>query len=272
MCRSPWGVEVGEACGLHVAPEARCHGVRTEGISDLVAEDEALIRVGGPSGKLLLGLTSAVGAEGSDRSRVDRDRPPTALGLRLLDHEQPVRRECLTSALESRFETWGVWGATTLLERRRALSARGEGDAPDVYGDEANTEDITRMQTRLRRAREVAEEFEQDLRARLRRWKRKAAKFERDFKGKCSDCGGQMEWRESHSTCTGCGLQRWPSGKVKRADAVKDSSAADRNQRPTRRAPMRKLRLCLLELGHDLRLIVSEVAAQDGLEPHCLIH
>ena len=134
--------------------------------------------------------------------------------------ECPVRRECLTSALESRFETWGVWGATTLLERRRALSARGGGDAPDLYGDKANTEDITRMQIRLRRAQEVTEEFEQDLPARLRRWKRKAAKFERDFRGKCSDCGAQMEWRESHGNCTGCGLKRWPSGKVKRVEAA----------------------------------------------------
>jgi hypothetical protein len=130
----------------------------------------------------------------------------------------PVRRECLMRALESRFETLGVWGGTTTIERRRALSARGGHDAPDLYGNKADTEDAMRMHIRERRAREVAQEFEQDLPPRLRRWRKKAAKFERDLRGKCSDCDGQMEWKMNHSTCTGCGLKRWPSGKVERVE------------------------------------------------------
>ena len=36
-------------------------------------------------------------------------------------------------------------GATTTVERRRALLARGGHDAPDLYGNKADTEDAMRM-------------------------------------------------------------------------------------------------------------------------------
>jgi hypothetical protein len=125
------------------------------------------------------------------RSKQEEYSPQSIVRMLEICASCPVRRDCLISALESRFETYGVWGATTLLERRRAFSARRK-DAPDLYGDRANTEDITRMQIRTRRAREVAEEFEQDLPARLRRWRRKANTYERKMRGPCPDCGEKL--------------------------------------------------------------------------------
>jgi Transcription factor WhiB len=71
----------------------------------------------------------------------DRCAPQSIVKMLEICATWPVHRDCLISALESRFETYGIWGGTTLLERRRALSARGGGYAPDLYGDKANTED-----------------------------------------------------------------------------------------------------------------------------------
>jgi hypothetical protein len=102
----------------------------------------------------------------------------------------PVRRECLLNALESRFETFGVWGATTTVERRKVLSARGGHDVPDLYGTKADNEDAMRMHIRKRRAREAVEEFERDLPARLRRWRRKAEAREAATKGSVSRLWG----------------------------------------------------------------------------------
>jgi hypothetical protein len=81
VCLRPWGSEVWKACGPHMALEPRRHGVRPKGVSDLIAEDEALIRVGGAGGELLLDLAPAVDSKGGSRPRVYGDRPTAALGF-----------------------------------------------------------------------------------------------------------------------------------------------------------------------------------------------
>jgi Transcription factor WhiB len=107
----------------------------------------------------------------------------------------PVRRECLEWGLTSRFEMYGVVGGTTLLERRRVLSARGGKYAPDLYGDRADVRDATNMAIRKRQATEIADVFEKDLSDRLKRWRKRAEEHEVIMRGPCVDCG--RRWRRA---------------------------------------------------------------------------
>jgi hypothetical protein len=130
----------------------------------------------------------------------------------------PVRRECLDSVLGAEISYYGIYGGTTLTERRAAWTARKLKPDPEFNVRSQWREGVTAIRgidgasltahDRKRIAHEIGDRFEATFEERLELWKERAAEVAakraegkavtatrpRPARPACLRCGGPLAW------------------------------------------------------------------------------